>query len=101
MNVGNLAITNNKGQVVIPSQIRKQLGITAGVPLKFAVWGTGMYVMPMEMTPRDLPADSGAVLAMLKRTQGTWGPESAEDKKGETRRRRLELAATKKARNAW
>lgn len=101
MNVGNIAIPNKKGQVVIPSQIRKDLGITWGVPLKFSVLGPGVYVLPMEMTPKNLAYDNGAVLEILKRTKGAWGPETPSERKLEAQRRKREWLASERARNAW
>lgn len=101
MNVGNIAISNKKGQVVVPRQIREDLGIVEGVPLKFAVWGPGMYVLPMELTPKNLAFDNGAVLEILKRTQGSWSEETPKEKEMEAKRRKFELVASKKARNAW
>lgn len=92
---------NSKGQVVIPSKIREELGITEGVPLRFSVWGPGMYVMPMEVTPKNLAFDNGAVMAVLKRTQGSWGPATAEEKRSEAKMKKMELTASRKARNAW
>lgn len=101
MNVGNIAMTNGRGQVVIPNQVRKKLGITEGVLLSFAVWGPGMYVLPMTLTPKNLAFDNGAVLEILRRTQGSWGTETPEEKRIEAKRRKFELAASKKAINAW
>src|SRR3989338_3683948 len=101
MNVGNLVMPNTKGQVVIPSKIRKQLGITPEVPLRFTVMGSGIFVLPMTVSPKNLSTDNRAVLEVLKRTRGAWGPETAEEKRLEVKRRKLELAASKRARDAW
>lgn len=101
MNVGNIAIPNKKGQVVIPNLIRKELGITEEVVLKFSIWGPGMYVLPMTLSPKNTVFDDGMYLDILKRTRGAWGPETKEEKKIRLRRRKLELSASQKRKNAW
>ena len=92
---------NTKGQVVIPSKIRKQLGITSEVPLKFSVIGEGIYVVPMKVIPKTIELDDSLYLEVLKKTRGAWGPETPEEKRLEKKRRKLELAASKRRKNEW
>ncbi len=87
MNGGNIAFPNKKGQVVIPNQVRRELGITEEIALKFSVWGPGMYVLPMSLRSKNATYDDSLILEMLKKTQGSWGPETAEEKKIEAKRR--------------
>lgn len=92
---------NSKGQVVIPSKIREELGITEGVPLRFSVWGPGMYVLPMTLLPKNTVFDDGMFLEVLKKTRGSWGPETPEEKKRNLARKKMELEASRRRKNSW
>lgn len=100
MKVGFIAEPNKKGQIVIPKQIRDALRITADVSLNIILRGEGMYIYPIKriVTKEEEPD----LLKVLEKTQGAWANSDwKEFDKREKIRRRLELKAAKKAKNAW
>lgn len=100
MNVGTIVTPTAKGQIVIPNAMRKYLGINQNTYLQIKLVGDGIYLQPAQTFPR-IHGDNGAFLAMLKKVQGSWGPESAEEKKQAKKYKKLELEAIKKNKNAW
>lgn len=99
MNVGNIVQPNTKGQIVIPKQIRNLLGITPKTPLNVMVRGTGIYLQPIVgvITKSDGEDLYGKI---LDQTRGAWRDDKAWDEL-EKQRRRVELASTKKNKQAW
>lgn len=100
MNVGTIITPTAKGQIVIPSAIRKYLGIDQNTYLQVKLVGDGIYLQPAQTFP-TIQGDNGAFLAMLKNVQGSWGPETAEEKKQAQKYRKFELAEAKKNKNTW
>lgn len=100
MNVGQIIVPNSKGQVVIPWRIRKQLGIEPMTPLKISVSGSGVYMQPANLVAKGGSADE-LFADILKRTAGTWGLANLEDRKREAKIRKIEMAASRKRKNAW
>lgn len=100
MNIGNIATPNSKGQIVIPSAMRKALGVNSDTVLQIKIVGEGIYIHPTQITPR-IQGDNSAILAVLKKVQGSWGSQSPEEKKQARAQRRLELRALKRGRNVW
>lgn len=98
MNVGNIVEPNNKGQIVIPKQIRNALGITPQTPLNLVVRGKGIYLYPVDEVVTKMEGES-AYLKLLEQTQGSW----ADDDWGrqEKKIRAIELEATRKNKQAW
>jgi AbrB family looped-hinge helix DNA binding protein len=99
MNVGSIAVANSKGQIVIPAQMRKMLNIQPGSFLKAVFMGSGIYVEPVKVVP-SAPDSDAAYLAILEKTKGSWTATSA-DKAREVQKRKIELTAAEKRRNAW
>ena len=100
MNVGTIITPTAKGQIVIPNAIRKHLGIDQNTYLQVKLVGDGIYLQPTQTSPR-IQGDNGAFLAMLRKVQGSWGPESQEEKKQAKKYKRFELSAAKKNKNLW
>lgn len=100
MNVGTFTTPTARGQIVIPAAMRKSLGINEDTLLQIKVVGDGIYLHPAHVIPK-LQGDNGALLAVLQRVKGSWGPETPEEKKQAKAQRRLELAATRKSKAAW
>ena len=100
MNIGTIVTPTAKGQIVIPSAMRKFLGINQSTFLQIKMVGEGIYLQPAQAFPK-IHGDNGALLAILKRVQGSWGPESQEEKKQAKKYKNLELAASKRNKNAW
>ncbi len=92
-------VPNVKGQIVIPQEIRKSLGITAKAPLNLIVRGGGIYLYPIEEVLTGLEGES-AYLAILERTQGSWVSDKTWEETAE-KRSKIELAASLKRKKAW
>lgn len=100
MNIGIITQPNSKGQIVIPAKFRKTLGIDSDVHLSLSLMGQGIFVQPVSASAK-MPANNDALLALLEKTQGAWGPASKGELKREQGRRKLELSASKRRRKAW
>ena len=101
MKVGIITQTNQKGQLVIPKEYRDELGITQDVLLRMMKRGHGIYIHPIVGVYEAVESDRSSYLAVLKRTQGTWGPETKADKARVARRRKLELQTSQERKQAW
>lgn len=101
MKVGIITQTNQKGQVVIPKEFRKELGITEEVPLRITKRGHGIYIHPIAGVYEAVENDRQSYLAVLKRTQGTWGQETRGDKARAARRQKFGLQASQRRKQAW
>ncbi len=99
MKVGAIVKTNEKGQVVIPQAMRKQLGITSKIPLNFVLRGEGIYIYPVEEVITLAQSSNASYLEILKFTQGSWEKEGWEDLR--KRRKKAEIKASKKRKEKW
>lgn len=95
MKVGKLTEPNKKGQVVIPKEIRDELGITEHTTLNLVIRGGGIYIYPVKEVLTKIEGES-AYLKILEKTKGAWANDDWE--KTEKKRRKIEKAATKKRR---
>jgi AbrB family looped-hinge helix DNA binding protein len=93
-----LARPNSKGQIVIPKKFRDELGIDEEMFLSLSLRGNGIYLTPFEKTS-SLKNSRELWLEVLKRTAGSWAGDSWPET--EKRRRKIELAASKKRKKAW
>lgn len=98
MNVGNIVATNQKGQIVIPKDIREALHITQGRLLHVTARGSGIYIYPIIDVISELETE-GSYLEVLKKTKGAWQDDDWD--KTRKKRRRIELQASQKRRKAW
>jgi AbrB family looped-hinge helix DNA binding protein len=96
MKIGNIATTNQKGQLVIPATVRKQLGITDQVPLHITVKGGGIYIEPIRDFVTFLESEN-SYADVLRKTQGSWKNEPSPEMK----RKKIELLASTKRKKAW
>ncbi len=98
MNICVVTKPNAKGQIVIPKRMRDELGIDENALLSLTIKGYGVYITPLE---RSLGTSDSRNIAIeiLKKTAGTWKGDTWS--KTETQRRKLELAASKKRKQAW
>lgn len=101
MNIGTIVTTNMKGQVVIPAKVRYRLGITAQTPLQVEIVGQDVVFHPVARVVRKGDFTDEMFAEILKKTQGAWGPASPEEIKWEKEKRKKELKASEKRRNAW
>ena len=90
---------NSKGQVVIPKEIRDELGINSNVDLKITSVGRSIFMYPVTrvMTSADTDMPFPKILEM---TKGAWANDK-EDLKKARQKRALELAASKRRKKAW
>lgn len=101
MNIGQIVTPNAKGQVVIPQKIREALGIDENTSLQVVVSGQGVALYPVARILRKGDFLDDKFAQILDETRGAWGPATREDKKREARRKRIEMAASRKRRKAW
>lgn len=86
--------TNQKGQLVIPKDMRDELQIDRTVNLLVKLLGKSIVISPIEavITTAD---DETSYLDILEQTKGIWKGDSKPKK------RKIELSAAEKRRNAW
>ena len=98
MKIGKLTEPNKKGQVVIPKEIRDELGITQHTTLNLVVRGGGIYIYPVKEVLTKFEGEN-VYLKILEKTKGAWSSDDWE--KTEKERKKIELAAAKKRRKEW
>ncbi|HBQ50727.1 TPA: hypothetical protein DD690_01960 [Candidatus Daviesbacteria bacterium] len=100
MKVGNIVEPNAKGQIVIPKEVRDQLGIRLGVALNLIVGAGGIHLYPIDdvITAVD---GTDFRLKIWEKTAGAWSKDSRELDRMLKRRRKIELEASAKRKKAW
>lgn len=98
MKVGTVTTTNDKGQLVIPKEMRDALGIDSGATLNLVLAGKGIYVYPVEEFITKSEAES-SYLQLLQKTKGTWADEDWDSL--QQKRSKLELKASESRKNQW
>ncbi len=101
MNVGIITNLGSKGQIVIPSGMRKTLGVSPDDPLSISLVGGGIYIQPVDCYPKNLATDDGAFLAFLAKYRGIWGPETPEEKKQRSANKKKEIKRAKDLAKIW
>lgn len=98
MKVPAIVNTNTKGQIVIPKHMRSALGINENIPLLLKPMGNGIYISPIEgiITKAD---SENFYTKILERTRGAWAGDDWEQTR--KRRRKIELEASKRRKQAW
>lgn len=97
MKVGIITNPNDKGQIVIPKEIREKLGITSGTPLNLIARGGGLYIYPIEEVITTIDREN-SYPEILQKTRGSWRDGADKIRK---RRREIELEASRKRKQAW
>ncbi|KKT74116.1 MAG: hypothetical protein UW86_C0014G0009 [Microgenomates group bacterium GW2011_GWA1_Microgenomates_45_10] len=98
MKIGVITKPNDKGQIVIPKEMRDQLGINPDVNLNMVLAGEGIYLYPIRAVITQSEINS-SYLSLLQKTKGTWAKEDWESilkTKSKT-----ELAASRKRKKSW
>lgn len=98
MKIGTIAKSNQKGQIVIPKEMRKALGIDANISLNLILRGNGIYIYPVEEVITKTEGES-SYLKILQKTQGAWFQEGWDSLK--KKRGKIELTASKNRKQAW
>lgn len=99
MKVGLLTTPNNKGQIVIPKQLRNALGINSETPLNLVLRGSGIYIYPIDEVLIKLESES-SYLAILEKTQGAWADDKSWNKTAK-RRKKIEQMSSLRRKKAW
>lgn len=98
MKIVNIAEPNEKGQIVIPKEVREALGITQNTPLNIVVRGEGIYLYPIvEVITKGEKENS--YLKLLEKTKGSWQTEKWQTIRA--LRKKVELEASSKRRLKW
>lgn len=100
MKIGKISYVNKKGQVVIPSKYRKELGITEETPLHIVRNEAGLLVYPIT----DLPTpgksiNNEAYEKILDASQGAWADDDWPER--EKKQREVELKAARRRKQKW
>lgn len=98
MKVGTIAKTNRKGQIVIPKEMRKALGIDPYMFLNLILRENGIYIYPVEEVIVKTERES-SYLKILQKTQGAWFQENWNSL--EKKRSKIELVASKNRKQVW
>jgi AbrB family looped-hinge helix DNA binding protein len=98
MKIGSFTTTNDKGQIVIPKDIRDTLGIDSHVTLNITVAGDGIYIHPVEEFITKAETES-SYLQLLEKTRGTWVEEDWDELR--QTKSKTELNASKSRKTSW
>lgn len=98
MKIGSFTTANDKGQIVIPKDIRDALAIESGATLNIIKSGNGIYIYLVEEFITRAETES-SYLQLLEKTQGKWSNDS--DVALEQKRSLLELKASKARKELW
>ncbi len=99
MKIGNIAKTNDKGQVVIPRELRAELGITEDVLLNVVRRGNTICMYPVSGVLGVSESDEGSYLNILQKTRGTWKNEQWTSLR--KKRKAIERVASSKRKKSW
>jgi len=99
MKIGIITEPNKKGQIVIPKQFRKALGISSETQLNLVLRGGGIYIYPIDEVLTKLEGES-SFLSILEKTQGSWANDKSWERT-EKRRRKIEQASSLRRKKAW
>ncbi len=100
MKIGTFTTTNDKGQLVIPKEIRDALGIDSSVTLNIVLAGNGIYVYPVEEFITKSETEN-SYLHLLEKTKGAWAEDNGDLDKLQQKRSSVELKASESRKNQW
>ena len=90
--------TNSKGQIVIPKKFRDKLNINEKVPLTIQLKEDGVTIKPLRKSVTS-EENRKLTIEILKSTAGAWAGDNWPET--EKRRRKIELAASRRRKKAW
>ena len=93
-NTTTISHTNQKGQLVIPKDIRDRLEIDDTVDLLIKLMGNSIIISPIDTIIASSDQEC-SFLDVLEQTKGSWKTAKPPEK------RNLELEAAKKRRKSW
>lgn len=99
MKIENITKPNEKGQIVIPKEIRESLGVGPDTQLHITMRGKGLYIYPIQDIIHIGDGEQSSYESILKKTKGKWASEKWADVRAE--RRKNELKASQARKEAW
>jgi len=99
MKVVNVTTTNQKGQLVIPKEMRDKLGIDSSVPLNLVLRDNGIYIAPIEAVITKAEKEE-TYLDLLAKTKGGWS-KSGDWEETREKRKKIELKASEERKKKW
>ena len=98
MKIGAFTTPNDKGQIVIPKEIRDALGINTHVTLNVSMVGKGIYIYPVDEFLTKAEGES-SYIKLLEKTKGSWkGEDWSSLRKIKSN---VELEASKARKKTW
>lgn len=98
MKVGTIAKTNHKGQIVIPKEMRDDLGIGFNMPLNLIARGAGIYIYPIKEVI-GVVDNEDSYMKILEKTKGAWANDNWD--KTRMKRRKIELKSSQSRKKVW
>lgn len=96
----NLSKTNQKGQIVIPKDIRDILKIDDSVMLLIKQYGKNIVLTPVDSIVPNIRTDSN-LKDILNQTRGSWGTSEKEDTQFEIHNKKIEKRDWKERNVEW
>jgi len=98
MNLLHISHINQKGQLVIPHSIRKDLNINPHTPLHIVKYKNSLSIKPIKTIIYHNQSTT-PFSHILDKTAGSWHQDSWP--KTRQKRKKTELSATKKRKHSW
>lgn len=100
MKIGNIVKPNKKGQIVIPRDLRKALGIKSDIALNIVKRGDGIFIYPIKEVITFVDSEN-SYYKILEKTKGKWKEDQKDWENLRKKRREIELKASKKRKKEW
>jgi AbrB family looped-hinge helix DNA binding protein len=101
MKIGFITKSNDKGQIVIPKEMRDALGIDGHMSLNLIMRGKGIYIYPIAEIVGAADMEH-SYLKILEKTKGAWkGASHSKTASFKAKKAALERAASKKRKRSW
>ena len=98
MKVGFITRPNQKGQIVIPQEMRKSLDITSNTSINLILRGGMIFLLPIDEVITKAERES-SYSEILKKTQGSW--KNDDWNKISQKRKQIEIKASLNRKKVW
>lgn len=99
MKLGIITQPNEKGQIVIPKQVRKELHIDRDTLLQIIIRDHGFSVYPIDTIETEVSREN-TYTDILRSTQGAWAKDKTRTVVRK-KRRAMELKASARRKRGW
>lgn len=99
MKVGIVTKPNEKGQIVIPKEMRDTLGVGPKTQLYITTRGRGIYIHPIQDIIPFADDTRSSYVNILEKTKGRWPSEKWD--KTRAARKKVEVRASKSRKKEW